>query len=342
VKTVVFMIAKYTGLFWVCRLLTQNKIRILAYHGIWLGPAHYGNHLYMSPAKFADRMKYLASSDYPLVTLDDVYSSKDGSALPSCPVVVTIDDGWYGTYKHMLPSLEINDIPATIYLTTYYAQKQTPVFQVAMNYMLFISSNSLIDVTGLNVPGISGSVNIADEAERKGFADLLLTYASDRCTDEERQVLAVALGKLLEVDYQQLADDKVFHLMSLDQARDALDRGFDIQPHTHRHRVYRDGQSVIVSELNDCNSVLAGITSRKPAHFCYPSGEYDENLWSELESLGMDSATTADSGLADRDSRRFALPRVFDGENVSNIEFEAELSGFCEFIRSVKSILRRH
>ena len=341
-KILVFVIAKYTGVFWLCRLLTQDKIRILAYHGIWLGKGHYGNHLYMSPAKFADRMKFLASAGYPLVTLDDAYSSVDDSPLPPCSVVVTIDDGWYGTYKHMLPSLELNGIPATIYLTTYYAQKQTPVFQVAMGYMLFVSSNLAIDVTSLNIPGVTGSMDISDEAAREKLGTLLLEHASTNCTDEERQSLALALGHLLGVDYQRLADERVFHLMSLDQARDAIERGFDIQPHTHRHRVYRDGQSVIRSELNDCTSVLSGITPKPKTHFCYPSGEYDESMWVELESLGMKSATSSDSGLADENSNRFALPRVFDGENVSNIEFEAELSGFCEFIRSVKAILRRH
>ena len=58
-KIVVFRLAKALGLFALSRWLTRRGLRILCYHGIWLGEGHYGNFLFMSPEVFAGRMAFL-------------------------------------------------------------------------------------------------------------------------------------------------------------------------------------------------------------------------------------------------------------------------------------------
>jgi peptidoglycan/xylan/chitin deacetylase (PgdA/CDA1 family) len=43
--------------------------------------------------------------------------------LPGCATVVTIDDGWYGTYKFMGPILKEHGFQATLYIASYYLNR---------------------------------------------------------------------------------------------------------------------------------------------------------------------------------------------------------------------------
>jgi|GEM_PF-2824765 len=60
-----------------------------------------------------------------------------------------------------------------------------------------------------------------------------------------------------------------------------------------------------------------------------------------MSELGVKSAATTQSGLVEKDSHRYALPRVLDGEAVSELEFEAELSGLNEMLRRLLRAIRQ-
>ena len=70
-KIVVFRLAKAFGLFALSRWLTRRGLRILCYHGIWLGEGHYGNFLFMSPEVFAGRMAFLSHAGHPVLSLEE-------------------------------------------------------------------------------------------------------------------------------------------------------------------------------------------------------------------------------------------------------------------------------
>ena len=52
---------------------------------------------------------------------------------------------------------------------------------------------------------------------------------------------------------------------------------------------------------------------------------------------GVLTATTCETGLVDEKSPPLAWRRILDSSRVSQIEFEAEVSGFNELIRLVRS-----
>ena len=55
-----------------------------------------------------------------------------------------------------------------------------------------------------------------------------------------------------------------------------------------------------------------------------------------MAALGVKSATTIEPGLNYPDTPRFALRRLVDGHPVSDIEFEAEMTGFMEIVRALR------
>ena len=81
-------------------------------------------------------MSWLRNSRYPVLPLAEAVQRLEDGSLPDHAVVITIDDGWSSTYSHMLPILEGLALPATVYVTTWYADHQIPVVNVVVDYIL--------------------------------------------------------------------------------------------------------------------------------------------------------------------------------------------------------------
>ena len=130
-----------------------------------------------------------------------------------------------------------------------------------------------------------------------------------------------------------MEQNRLFAYMSDDEARDAAANDVDIQLHTHRHLFPDDGFEFARKEIEDNRRALGGIAAAPLRHFCYPSGEYTDESLSYLSDLDIDSATTTFPGFIRTDTPRYELPRFLDSEAVSDLEFEAEMTGFLELIR---------
>lgn len=57
-------------------------------------------------------------------------------------------------------------------------------------------------------------------------------------------------------------------------------------------------------------------------------------------NMGIESATTCLSGFNYPNTARLELRRFLDGENIAQVEFEAEISGFLELGRKLRGIVR--
>ena len=136
-KRALLRAARWTGLSMLARRATGAQLRILCYHGLWLAPgAPFGNCLFMTPDRFAARMARLARSGLPVLPLGEAVERLAANRLPRAAVVITIDDGWASTHSHMLPVLERQRLPATLYATTWYAGRDLPVVNVAVDYLI--------------------------------------------------------------------------------------------------------------------------------------------------------------------------------------------------------------
>lgn len=71
------------------------------------------------PLEFNKQMQYLASSDYPLLNLNDISSILAGNKeLIVDSVAVTFDDGFEDFYHNALPILSRYKIPATLFMVS--------------------------------------------------------------------------------------------------------------------------------------------------------------------------------------------------------------------------------
>src|SRR5205823_4701447 len=140
----------------------------------------------------------------------------------------------------------------------------------------------------------------------------------------------------LAVPFDEIEKQQLFQVVDESELRELADAGVDIQLHSHCHQWPLDDREKIEWEIVTNRKILERTVSHDLVHFCYPSGVYAEHQGEWLAALGVKSATTIDPGLNYIDTPRFILRRLVDGHPVSDIEFEAELTGFMEIVRAFR------
>jgi hypothetical protein len=151
---------------------------------------------------------------------------------------------------------------------------------------------------------------------------------------EVRQNILLDTAKQLDVSL--LSDNQLmFRSLNAQELQQLQESNVDIQLHTHRHCSPQNEQGFKqeISQNIDYLNQLA--LKEKLQHFCYPSGEYYLPQLPWLKECGVVSATTVFSGMLTPDTDRLQIPRLLDGEDVHQLEFEAELCGLTTLLRKL-------
>ncbi len=92
------------------------RVPILMYHSISDRPAPGFEGLAVSPARFAEQLRFLAAEGYTPITVGRLVRSRSAGTLPDRPVVLTFDDGFADFHHTALPLLVRNEASATLYV----------------------------------------------------------------------------------------------------------------------------------------------------------------------------------------------------------------------------------
>lgn len=314
-KRALLKLAALGGLTALARQATASQLRILCYHGLWLTPGTtFGNCLFMRPDQFDQRMARLRRSRRPVLPLGEAVARLAAGDLPPASVVITIDDGWASTHSHMLPILERYEMPSTLYATTWYAGRDLPVVNVAVDYLVTAAGRLDLD-------------------RRAAIRDV------EALPEQDRLAALRDFGRALGVGEAWL-EQRQFHLMGQAELADAQARGMDVELHSHRHIDVAANIGRLAQEVEENRAFLAQATGREARHFCYPSGTYHPSAPALLAANDVDSATMVTEGLNAPGANPYALRRFVDGRSVSPVEFDAYLSGTLHYLSSARSFAR--
>jgi peptidoglycan/xylan/chitin deacetylase (PgdA/CDA1 family) len=337
-KRLVLRVSQDAGLFRITAHATRGGLHILCYHGTAFADEHrFLPKLFMAPDTFEQRLRTIAEQRLHVLPLDEAVNRLAHGDLPPRAIVITIDDGFYGTYRLAWPMLQRYGFPATIYATSYYSVKEHPVFGLVIHYMLWKTSADRLDLGELGTP-LRGTAGCRDRTQRDELARTITAYGETKCSEDERVALARRLGHMLGVNYDALVESRIMSLMTLTEIKTLAAAGADIQAHTHRHRFPLVTEEA-GRELDDNRNALEPAIGSRLEHFCYPSGEWFEEQWAWLRARGFKSATTCEAGLNYCSTPPFALRRFLDGEDITQLEFEAELSGCAAVLRRARARL---
>jgi peptidoglycan/xylan/chitin deacetylase (PgdA/CDA1 family) len=311
----------------------RNQLLILCYHGFELvDESRFRPMLFMRSEVFARRLETIRKAGHTVLPLAEALQRLREGTLPPNTVSLTIDDGFYSVLACAVPILRQQGFAATLYVTSYYAAKRTPIFRLVVQYLFWKTAVQKLEVAG-ETWDPPEPVDLSDQGEATRAMWRIIEYGENRCDESGRSGISRALAKRLGVDYTSIERTRMLSLVDADEIRQLGDAGIDVQLHTHRHRLPQDDDSALRGEILENAKFLEGILGRPARHLCYPSGRWARSQWPVLANLGIVSATTCEPGFNTADTPALGLYRVLDDSTLSQLAFEGELSGFSEWLR---------
>ncbi|MFX0197030.1 MAG: polysaccharide deacetylase family protein [Candidatus Hodarchaeota archaeon] len=288
----------------------------------------------MAPKLFAKRLAWLCRHKFKVLNLGEAIHRLQTGKLRRKTAVITIDDGFYSFYKYALLLLKQFNYPATIYITTYYVIKENPIFRLVVQYVFWKTKVDTFVIDGM-LPQLKGRRPTKGQAARDLMWQII-DYGERELTECQRVEVARKLCERLALDYGCLRNMRQLSLMNQGEITQLAKTGIDLQLHTHRHNLPADLDQ-LDKEINENREILEPLKGKPLEHLCYPSGIWDSQHWKLLKNLGIKTATTSDLGLNKPETHLFRLHRFLDRNDITELEFEAEMFGFKELLRSIKN-----
>jgi peptidoglycan/xylan/chitin deacetylase (PgdA/CDA1 family) len=166
--------------------IAHQRALILAYHRVSELRSD-PQLLNVSPKIFSEQMKCL--QDYTPISLDDLYLSLRKKDIPEKSIVVTFDDGYADNLWNAKPILEQHGVPATIFVTTGYVNKNKELWWDELERLLLIPQK-LPDLITLDVAGEVHEWNLCGNNGEEQFGKL---SSSSSPQDESREVWNVTM-----------------------------------------------------------------------------------------------------------------------------------------------------
>jgi peptidoglycan/xylan/chitin deacetylase (PgdA/CDA1 family) len=304
----------------------RARLLILAYHGVSQDDEHLWNpELFVTPSFLRARFELIRGLGCAVLPLDLAVRQLYQGTLPPRAVVLTFDDGGADFARRVVPILQEFEFPATVYVSTYYAQRGGPVFDPMLRYLLWCARGHSIDGSALTANG--GALDLTTPAGRDDAVRRIEAFLVDASADAKDAALRL-LANRGGLAYDRILAHRILHLMTSGELA-ALPRHLvDVQLHTHRHRSPDDRDEFAYEVAQNREHLRAmGIAADRLTHFCYPSGIVKREYPGWLRDLGVRTATTCQTGLARRDDDPLLLPRLIDTPLLTTLEFESWLRG---------------
>jgi peptidoglycan/xylan/chitin deacetylase (PgdA/CDA1 family) len=326
------------GAFKLAQFLTRKRLMILGYHGIAVGDQHeFEPFLFMQESTFRRRLEIVRARRMHVISLDDAVKRLQAGSICAGDIVITIDDGWWSTLEFAAPLLKRFGYPATLYLATRHAAEGTPVAPVVLGYMFWKRHEARLVLAEVD-PLVDGTYELSDPVDA---AQALLKRKISQLDRDAQARMLTQVAEKLGLEASALTADNKFRMIAPSDIRTLEQLGVDTQLHTHDHTMPDDFDEFREQLEQNRHYISTYKQGERPRHFCYPSGEYTGKHAQWLEQLDILSATTCDSGLNGRSENPYLLRRFLDSDNISDIEFEAHISGVFEIARLLRNSVRR-
>jgi hypothetical protein len=166
----VLTLVKLLGGFALARRMTARGLRILCFHGISVHDEHcFQPKLFVREDTFRKRIAYLKRQRYLVLPLNEALALMYQKALPPRTLVITFDDGWLGIGLKAVPVLRKYGFPSTLYVTTRDVVDETPVFDVALRYLIWKGRGKALDLGLLGLGPGAIALNLPEEREHAAW-----------------------------------------------------------------------------------------------------------------------------------------------------------------------------
>ena len=228
--------------------------------------------------------------------------------------VVTFDDGWLDNYRHAYPILKRLGLPATIFLPTDYVGSDEWFWPDQLAFLLKVVTDRHVKIEDMK--GIEGvlsrflneDVRLFIEAfsRREQMTDQIIERCKHLPIKRIRELIQT-LAVELKVS---LPKDRV--IVNWDEVREMSQHGLSFGSHSCSHRILTTISAEDVSdELARSRQVLLTQAVNYVPVFCYPNGNNDRTIQSQVQACGYEAAVAVQMGVeGSRPGNQFAISRV--------------------------------
>jgi peptidoglycan/xylan/chitin deacetylase (PgdA/CDA1 family) len=312
----------------------RGKAVILTYHRVLSGTEMQDQFvqpgMYVRDDVFEMQMRFL-TEHFRILPLGDLLERWNRRTWDSGEryCVVTFDDGWRDNYRHAFPILQKYGIPATIFLPTAWIGTEEWFWPEQLGYLLKRAARApqareLTQRASRVFSDFIGTVPHGAIRQNGGMDGII--EACKQLPDPRVRELIDALSRTLEID---LPKERL--LMSWEDVAEMSKIEISFGSHSRTHRILttlspQDRRDEIEGSYDE-------LRSRRISHvpvFCYPNGDYTEEIAREVEAAGYQAAVSTrpghESGVPED---RFALKRIGVHNDISDTIplFSAHIAG---------------
>jgi peptidoglycan/xylan/chitin deacetylase (PgdA/CDA1 family) len=339
IKQASLNLLRVSGAFDLMRLARRRQALILTYHRFSSGGEEaYGRApswaVDKTPAKiFAEQLEYLTKryNVVPLSRLAESIGSREQP--PPRLAAITIDDGYRDAYEIAYPLLRRFGAPATLFVSSDFIDRRAWIWT---DKARFLTRRAVSQRLMIKIGGQELRLDLDNPSSRRAAAERVnatLKRLPEEIKEEAIERLARALGLALPPK----APDE-FGPVAWAEAREMQANGIEIGSHTLTHPILtRVGDERLRLELQESRSRLEEVLRRRIEQFCYPNGDYDERVRSEVARAGYSIAVTCVGGLNKKGVDPLALRRIHAERD--NAHFAQSVSGFEELKNRARKMI---
>lgn len=255
------------------------------------------------PIKRFERQLEFLKEKFEIVSFEDgINAVKNKNSISKPYLAITIDDGFLDNYTLAFEILKSHKVRATVFLATDFIENG-------------------------RVPWPTQISEILERTERK---ELFFPIAGSLDTLEQKKKMARELKKWLgqkdpQVRFEILGDlrsqlgvsDKESSCISLSwkHVEEMHNYGVTFGSHTHFHSMLANMEEpIVLQELLESKNHIEARLNTPCKLFCFPDGNYNEQVVKQVQECGYQYAVTQDSGfnesstLSDYKLKRIEIP----------------------------------
>lgn len=270
------------------RQICRNQPRILMYHR-FSDPSVKG---WASPSIFEQQVKHIRQRYNPYSLVGLMKYHREHGRMPVHAVVITVDDGYRDFYEHAFPILKQYGVPATLFATTGFIDRQLWLWPDKITWML--GQLDVID-RDFNLGSIHIKAGEVTSLRRGELWRQLIAHALSLPDKDKHQFISSLVSEMGLVLSEEIPS--AFAPLSWDELKEMQEAGMEIGGHTVSHpSLGRVTKAQAREEIVGCFDTLNQNLGRLERTFCYPNGQpsdFQDFLPEMVREAGFLGAVTA-------------------------------------------------
>lgn len=233
--------------------------------------------------------------------------------------VVTFDDGWLDNYRYAFPILKAHRVPATLFLPTAFIGTNHWFWPERIGW-LCERMNGVGQEIRLHVEQSLERTSLWSDRFKGALSSLDIDQVIECCKtfrSEQIDQFAETWAQALRV---KLPNDR--QVINWDEAKDMSRNGISFGSHSVSHEILTTlPHDAVVREVTDSWLALRGAGIGSLPVFCYPNGDWSEEIARAVQAAGYAAATTTEFGHeGSQPQSMFGLKRINIHQDITSTD----------------------